>query len=72
MIVTHRASPRGQHRRISRSTSPEYAIGPLAYAPFLYSKLSYDVQKDLTPVILMGGQPFVLGVSAASGIASVK
>ncbi|HUL02166.1 MAG TPA: tripartite tricarboxylate transporter substrate binding protein [Gemmatimonadales bacterium] len=46
--------------------------GPLAYAPFLYSKLSYDVQKDLTPVILMGGQPFVLGVSAASGISSVK
>ena len=46
--------------------------GPLAYAPFLYSKLPYDVQKDLTPVILMGGQPFVLGVSAASGISSVK
>src|SRR5262245_36370605 len=46
--------------------------GPLAYAPFLYSKLPYDVQKDLTPVILMGGQPFVLGVSAASGISGVR
>jgi tripartite-type tricarboxylate transporter receptor subunit TctC len=46
--------------------------GPLAYAPFLYAKLPYDVQRDLTPVILMGGQPFVLGVSAASGINSVK
>jgi tripartite-type tricarboxylate transporter receptor subunit TctC len=46
--------------------------GPLAYAPFLYSKLPYDVLKDLAPVILMGGQPFVLGVSAASGISSVK
>jgi len=46
--------------------------GPLAYAPFLYSRLSYDVQKDLTPVILMGGQPFVLGVSATSGISSVR
>ena len=46
--------------------------GPLAYAPFLYSRLPYDVQKDLTPVILMGGQPFVLGVSAASGISSVR
>jgi len=46
--------------------------GPLAYAPHLYSKLPYDVQRDLTPVILMGGQPFVLGVSAASGISNVK
>ncbi len=46
--------------------------GPLAYAPHLYSKLPYNVQKDLTPVILMGGQPFVLGVSAASGITTVK
>jgi tripartite-type tricarboxylate transporter receptor subunit TctC len=46
--------------------------GPLAYAPYLYSKLPYNVQKDLTPVILMGGQPFVLGVSAASGITNVK
>jgi tripartite-type tricarboxylate transporter receptor subunit TctC len=46
--------------------------GPLAYAPHLYSKLPYDVQRDFTPVVLMGGQPFVLGVSAASGISSVK
>jgi tripartite-type tricarboxylate transporter receptor subunit TctC len=36
--------------------------GPLAYGPFLYSKLPYDPQKDLAAVILMGGQPFVLGV----------
>jgi tripartite-type tricarboxylate transporter receptor subunit TctC len=46
--------------------------GPLAYAPHLYSRLPYDVQRDFTPVILMGGQPFVLGVSAASGINNVK
>jgi tripartite-type tricarboxylate transporter receptor subunit TctC len=38
--------------------------GPLAYGPFLYSKLPYDPQKDLSAVILMGGQPFVLGVPA--------
>jgi tripartite-type tricarboxylate transporter receptor subunit TctC len=38
--------------------------GPLAYGPFLYSKLPYDPQKDLAAVILMGGQPFVLGVPA--------
>jgi len=46
--------------------------GPLAYAPFLFSKLAYDPIKDLTPVIWMGGQPFTLGVSASLGINSVK
>ena len=46
--------------------------GPLAYAPFLFSNLSYDPLKDLTPVILMGGQPFTLGVSPALGVNNVK
>ncbi len=46
--------------------------GPLAYAPFLYSKLPYDPLKDLAPVILMGGQPFVLGVDANAGVANVR
>ena len=46
--------------------------GPLAYGPFLYSKLPYDPQKDLAAVILMGGQPFVLGVPAALGIDSLE
>ena len=41
--------------------------GPLAYAPFLFSKLAYDPLKDLTPVIWMGGQPFTLGVAASLG-----
>jgi tripartite-type tricarboxylate transporter receptor subunit TctC len=45
--------------------------GPLAYAPFLYSKLPYDPQKDLAPVIRMGGQPFVLAVPASLGASSV-
>jgi tripartite-type tricarboxylate transporter receptor subunit TctC len=45
--------------------------GPLAYGPFLYSKLPYDPQKDLAAVILMGGQPFVLGVPATLGVNSV-
>jgi hypothetical protein len=31
VIVTHRASPRGQHRRISRSTSPECAMNLAAH-----------------------------------------
>lgn len=46
--------------------------GPLAYAPFLYSKLPYDPQKDLAPVILMGGQPFVLAVPAELGVSGLR
>ena len=46
--------------------------GPLAYAPFLFSNLPYDPLKDLTPVILMGGQPFSLGVNTSLGVNSVK
>jgi tripartite-type tricarboxylate transporter receptor subunit TctC len=46
--------------------------GPLAYGPFLYSKLPYDPQKDLAAVILMGGQPFVLGVPATLNVGSLK
>jgi tripartite-type tricarboxylate transporter receptor subunit TctC len=45
--------------------------GPLAYAPFLYARLPYDPQKDLAPVIQMGGQPFVLAVPAALGVSGV-
>jgi tripartite-type tricarboxylate transporter receptor subunit TctC len=46
--------------------------GPLAYGPFLYSKLPYDPQKDLAAVILMGGQPFVLGVPANLGVDNLQ
>lgn len=46
--------------------------GPLAYGPFLYSKLPYDPQKDLAAVIQMGGQPFVLGVPASLGISRLQ
>ena len=46
--------------------------GPLAYAPFLYARLPYDPQKDLAPVIQMGGQPFVLAVPAAGGASSLR
>jgi len=46
--------------------------GPLAYAPFLYSKLPYDPQKDLAAVILMGGQPFVLAVPTELGVNGVR
>jgi tripartite-type tricarboxylate transporter receptor subunit TctC len=46
--------------------------GPLAYGPFLYSKLPYDPQKDLAAVIQMGGQPFALGVPASLGIGNLR
>lgn len=46
--------------------------GPLAYGPFLYSKLPYDPQKDLAAVIQMGGQPFVLAVPASLGVTGLK
>jgi tripartite-type tricarboxylate transporter receptor subunit TctC len=46
--------------------------GPLAYGPYLYSKLPYDPQKDLAAVILMGGQPFVLAVPADLKVNSVR
>src|SRR6185295_7785273 len=37
--------------------------GPLAFGPLL-QKLSYDVQKDLAPVIITTSQPNVLAVNA--------
>lgn len=36
--------------------------GPLATAPFLYSKLSYSPEKDLAPVVLVGTAPNILAV----------
>jgi tripartite-type tricarboxylate transporter receptor subunit TctC len=62
---------------VAKSPADGYTLvygfnGPLAYAPFLFSKLPYDPLKDLTPVILMGGQPFTLGVQSSLGISSVK
>ncbi len=37
--------------------------GPIAFAPFLYSKMPYDPAKDLVPVIMTTSQPNVLAVS---------
>src|SRR5436190_19537349 len=46
--------------------------GPLAFGPHLYSKLPYDPQKDLAPVIITSSQPNVLAVTAALPVNSVK
>ncbi len=38
--------------------------GPVAYAPFLYSKLPYNPRTDLLPVMLTTSQPNVIAVNA--------
>lgn len=39
--------------------------GPIAFAPFLYSKVPYDAARDLAPVVMTTSQPNVLAVNAA-------
>jgi tripartite-type tricarboxylate transporter receptor subunit TctC len=46
--------------------------GPLAFAPYLYPKLPYDPQKDLTPVVLTTVQPNLLAVATDLPVTSVK
>ena len=38
--------------------------GPLAYAPFLYTKTPYDPAKDLRPIVMTSSQANVLAVNA--------
>src|SRR6478672_4661784 len=45
--------------------------GPLSFAPLL-QKLSYDVQKDLAPVIITSSQPNVLAINASLPVRSVN
>ena len=45
--------------------------GPLSFGPML-QKLSYDVQKDLAPVIITSSQPNVLAVNAQLPVKSVQ
>ena len=46
--------------------------GPLAFASHLYSKLPYDPQKDLVPVVITSSQPNVLAVTASLPVRSVR
>jgi tripartite-type tricarboxylate transporter receptor subunit TctC len=39
--------------------------GPVAYAPFLYSKLPYNPSKDLQPVAITTSQPNVIAVNTS-------
>jgi tripartite-type tricarboxylate transporter receptor subunit TctC len=54
---------------VARSAADGYTLflgynGPLATAPALYAKLSYDPLKDFVPIILAGSQPNLLAVNA--------
>jgi len=46
--------------------------GPLAYAPFLYSKLPYNPARDLQPVVLTTSQPNLIAVHASFPANSMK
>jgi tripartite-type tricarboxylate transporter receptor subunit TctC len=45
--------------------------GPLAFAPFLYSRLGYDPHSDLQAVVLTTSQPNVLAMAASLPVKSV-
>jgi tripartite-type tricarboxylate transporter receptor subunit TctC len=62
---------------VAKSPPDGYAMlmsfnGPLAFGPHLYTKLPYDPQKDLAPVIITSSQPNVLAVTASLPVNSVK
>ncbi len=46
--------------------------GPLATAPFLYSKLPYDPVRELAPIVLVGTGPNVLAVTNSLPVNSFK
>ncbi len=46
--------------------------GPLAYAPFLYSRMPYRLPEDVAPIILTTSQPNVLAVNSQVPVKNVK
>jgi tripartite-type tricarboxylate transporter receptor subunit TctC len=56
--VATKAAPDGHTMALSFN-------GPIAFAPFLYGKVPYNVAKDLVPVVMTTSQPNVLAVNAA-------
>lgn len=62
---------------IARAAPDGYTLGiafngPLAFAPHLYSRLAYDPQRDLAPIVLTTSQPNVLAVAASIPVKSVN
>src|SRR3990172_5192959 len=67
-IGTHlaaRAAPDG-HTMVLGS------VGSVTFVPALYSKLSYDPQKDFTPIWLVAIQPFVVTANPSLPAGSIK
>ena len=46
--------------------------GPIAFAPFMYSRLPFDPARDLAPVAMTTSQPNVLAVNAALPVKNVR
>lgn len=46
--------------------------GPLTTAPYLYSKLAYDPERDLAPIVLVGTAPNILAVPSSLPVNSFK
>lgn len=55
--VAAKAAPDGHTMALSFN-------GPIAFAPYLYSKMPYNTAKDLLPVVMTTSQPNVLAVNA--------
>ena len=64
MDVVAKATPDGHTLGIG-------AAGALAVNPSLYPTMPYDVERDLAPVTLIAGIPFVLAASPRLGVRSV-
>jgi tripartite-type tricarboxylate transporter receptor subunit TctC len=48
------------------------AVGPLVFRPILDKSVGYDVDKDLTPIILVGESPNALLASPKIGVETLK
>jgi tripartite-type tricarboxylate transporter receptor subunit TctC len=44
----------------------------ISYAPALYRKLPFDPQRDVTPVTIVGAQPFILAIHPSVAARSVR
>ncbi len=79
VLVENRAAAGGTvgTNEIAKATPDGATIGlsftgPLATAPYLYSKLAYDPVKDLAPIVLVGTGPNVLAIASTLPVASFK
>lgn len=78
-VVENRAGAGGRvgTEAVARSAPDGYTLlltgsGAIVYAPALYQKLPYDVQRDLAPITLVASTAFMLVVHPAVPVRSVK